>query len=184
MMRIIGIDPGSVVCGYGVVEKDKREIRLVEYGVVQAKKISIDLPKRLVEIYDRIETVIRRSSPDAAAFESLFFSKNAQTLMKLSHARAAALVSAARCGLPIAEYAPREIKKSVTGNGNASKEQVSYMVRSMLGIDETPEFFDATDALAIAICHSARMQSGGAKPKSWSEFVESRPGMVINPNNI
>ena len=183
-MRIIGIDPGSVVCGYGVIEKDKREIRLVEYGVVQAKKISADLPKRLVEIYDRIETVIRRSAPEAAAFESLFFSKNAQTLMKLSHARAAALVSAARCGLPIAEYAPREIKKSVTGNGNASKDQVSYMVRSMLKIDETPEFFDATDALAIAICHSARMQSGGSKPKSWSEFVDARPDMVINPNKI
>lgn len=178
-MKILGVDPGSVICGYGVVESHSGKFSVVEYGVVRVRKKSIELPVRLKEIYLRITEVIKRTCPDAAVFESLFFSKNVQSLVKLSHARAAAVLAAAMYDLPITEYSPREIKKSVTGNGNASKEQVQYMVKTLLKIDETPEFFDVTDALAAAVCHSFRANMPRKATNSWSDYIKQNPAKVI-----
>lgn len=178
-MRILGIDPGSIICGYGVIDKDSSGIRLVEYGVIKAKKKYDSLSMRLREIFLRIERLIERSQPEVAAFESIFYAKNVQSTVKLSHARGAAVVVTALAELPMFEYSPREVKKSVTGMGNASKEQVQFMVKKLLNIDETPEFFDATDALAIAICHASKSMAPAGRSSSWTEFIKNNPERVL-----
>ncbi len=180
-MRVLGIDPGSVICGYGVIDLRDNKLFLVEYGVIKAKKINEALPVRLREIYKRLSVVLERTKPDIAAFETMFYSKNVQSLIKLSQARAAAVVAAAMADMAIEEYAPREVKKSVTGNGNAGKEQVQFMVRKMLSIEETPEFFDATDALAVAICHVNKSKSFSTKSSSWSDFIKNNPDRIVKP---
>ncbi len=178
-MRILGIDPGSIVCGYGVIDKNGQSLSLVEYGVVEAKKKFASLPQRLELIYSRLGSVIERALPDEAAIESVFFAKNAQSLAKLSHARGVAMLSATIKQIPIIEYSAKEIKRSVTGNGNASKEQVQFMVRSMLKIDETPDFFDATDALAVAVCHCLKRDSPQGAARSWKQFIEKNPKRIV-----
>jgi crossover junction endodeoxyribonuclease RuvC len=180
-LRIIGIDPGSILCGFGVIDKTKGKITVIEQGIIKAGKFNKNLHIRLKEIYSRLFQVVERTKPDTAAFESLFYSKNPQSLMKLSHARAAAILAVVNNGIPLREYSPREVKKAVTGNGNASKEQVSYMVKSILEIKETPEFFDVTDALAVAICHAYRANTPDSNAKSWAEFIEMNPNRVIKP---
>ncbi|MCX7929993.1 MAG: crossover junction endodeoxyribonuclease RuvC, partial [Chlorobi bacterium] len=145
-MRILGIDPGSMVCGYGVIETSGNRFSLIEYGVVEARRISEDLPQRLVHIFQRLSAVVERTQPQVAAMEALFYARNVQSVLKLAHARGVAMLVAANHGLSIAEYAARLIKRSITGKGNASKEQVAFMVQSMLGIDETSQSLDATDA--------------------------------------
>lgn len=182
-MRIIGIDPGTIVCGYGVIEIVERKMLLLEYGVVEAKKRYAELPRRLEIIFQRLTGVIERTLPDEAALESIFFAKNAQSLAKLAHARGVAMLSATLKELPVIEYSAKEVKRSVTGNGNAAKEQVGYMVRKMLNIDETPEFYDATDALAIAICHALKRGEKKSKAGSWKEFISENPGRVVSKTN-
>lgn len=178
-MRVIGIDPGSVVCGYGVVDVAGNSFTLVEYGVIKAKMQSDDFNGRLKVLNEAVCRVIERTSPDISAFETLFFSKNVQSLVKLSHARAVALLSASQKNIPIFEYSPNEIKKSVTGKGKASKEQVQFMVKKILSIKETPEFYDSTDALAIAICHGLKLGNSNKKGStSWTQFVKENPDRV------
>lgn len=178
-MIILGVDPGSVVCGYGVVLKNGSAITLVEYGVVEARKMHSDFYPRLKDIFDRIISVIDRTKPDSAAFETMFYHKNAQTLIKLAHARSAAILSALEKNLPVHEYGAKEVKKAVTGRGNADKAQVQFMVKNLLKIEETPEFYDATDALAIAICHAIRLSSPAAASKSWADFVKQNPDRIL-----
>ena len=108
-----------------------------------------------------------------------FYSKNAQSLMKLAHARGVAMLAASLYETAIFEYSPKEVKKSVTGNGSASKEQVSFMVKRILNIDETPDFFDSTDALAVAICHSMKAGKINAGPSNWKDFIKNNPDRVI-----
>ncbi len=180
-MRILGIDPGSILCGYGVIEKNGSKIELIEYGVINLKKINNELSIRLKEIYTRLQRVIINSEPHSVALESTFFAKNPQSLIKLSHARAAAMLSCVMANLEINEYSPKEVKRAVTGNGNASKEQVAFMVRKILNIPETPEFYDATDALAIAICHSFRDNFSSNSKVSWKELIKNNPSRVIIP---
>ena len=179
-MRILGVDPGSIICGYGVVEKQGNNIILVEYGVIKAKKLHEDFHQRLKEIFLRLRSVVERCNLDSSAFESMFYSKNVQSLIKLSHARSAAILATTLSDIPVFEYSPREVKKAITGNGNASKEQVQYMVRNILKIEETPEFFDATDALAVAICHAVRSNSPKSGSRSWKEYIEQNPERVIH----
>ena len=130
------------------------------------------------EIYQRLIQVVERCKPDVAAFESTFYSKNAQSLLKLAHARASAMLAAAMNDIPIAEYSPKEVKKSVTGKGSASKEQVQYMVKTLLNIKETPEFYDVTDALAVAICHCMKSEIPTKKGGSWEEFIKKNPNRI------
>lgn len=182
-MRILGVDPGSVVCGYGVIEKEGKHLTLIEYGVIEAKRQHEDLPLRLKTIYTRLQKVIERSLPDQLAIETIFYHKSASSIIKLAHARSAAILAAIMLDIPASEYAPRFIKRAVTGNGSASKEQVQYMVRTLLNIEETPDFYDATDALAVAICHSYQIaaltgKSGKRKASSWKEFIELNPERV------
>ncbi|MES2764247.1 MAG: crossover junction endodeoxyribonuclease RuvC [Bacteroidota bacterium] len=177
-MRVLGIDPGSVVCGYGVIEKIGAKITLVEYGVIEAKKIHPSLQLRLEAIFTRLQKVVERSLPDEASLESLFYAKNPQSLMKLSHARGVAMLVPTLKQIPVTEYSAREVKRAVTGNGNSSKEQVQFMVRTLLNIEETPEFFDATDALAIAICHAFKAANPQSRARSWKDFIAQNPQRV------
>lgn len=185
-MRILGIDPGSVVCGYGVIDIKGKSLILVEYGVVAVKRRSTTFPGRLREIHDRLSAVISRTRPDVCSMEKVFYAKNVLSIVQLAHARGVAVLACAQAGHDPIEYTPMQVKRSVTGRGAASKDQVQHMVRAILEIEETPEFFDATDALAVAICHAVNggpppsMSRGGAisKRKAWKDFVESNPQKV------
>lgn len=178
-MVVLGIDPGSLLCGYGAVRKDGSKTELLEYGVVNLKKLSAELPDRLKELHKRLEQVITRCKPDAVSMETIFYAKNVQSIIKLAHARGVAMLSPAIHNIEVFEYSPKEIKKAVTGKGSASKEQVQFMIKNILNIDETPEFFDATDALAIALCHCYRANIPGSKAKNWKDFIQNNPGRVI-----
>ncbi|MDQ1265174.1 MAG: crossover junction endodeoxyribonuclease RuvC [Bacteroidota bacterium] len=178
-MRILGIDPGSIFCGYGVIDNDKNSFKLVELGVIKAKERFPEFYPRLGEIYNRIEALIKRTNCTAAAFESIFFAKNPQSMMKLTHARAVAILAAVREGLPIFEYSPREIKKAVTGRGNAGKEQVGFMVQKILAIEETPELYDVSDALAVAVCHALKGKSLSSKSSSWTDYIKNNPNKIV-----
>lgn len=183
-MIILGIDPGSVRCGYGVIQKSGNNFSLIDFGTIEAKQRYQNFNDRLKEIFHYLDAIIEKNNPDAAAFEAIFFAKNPQTLIKLSHARAAAIIAAANKNIPIVEYSAREIKKAVTGRGSASKEQVQFMVRSMLNINETPEFFDATDALAVALCHGIRNENFKSnKPTNWRDFLKLHPEIIISKTN-
>lgn len=178
-MVILGIDPGSVFCGYGLINKSGNNFSLIEYGVIKAKKINPEMPERMKEIYRRISQVIERNKPDAAVLETTFYSKNVQSLIKLSYARASAILAISFQNIPIFEYSPREIKQSVTGRGNSSKEQVQYMVKNMLKIEETTELFDATDALAAALCYGFRCSTLKSKTKNWNDFIKQNPDRIV-----
>src|SRR5918911_3332983 len=151
-MRVLGIDPGSEVTGWGVVEGDARRYRLVEYGVVKARARE-RFAARLLKIHLGVETLIEKFRPDVCAVEESFFALNAQTALKLGHVRGAVLVAAERAGVEIAEYAPRLIKQTVVGYGAAEKQQVQEMMRVLLKLKEAPTPHDASDALAVAVTH-------------------------------
>ena len=150
-MIILGIDPGSINCGYGILQIEKRRIVAAGCDVVQVNP-TLSLPIRLLKIYDEISKVIAEYNPDIAAVESIFYGKNIKSAFTLGHARGVILLSLAKAGIPIEEYSPREVKKSVVGNGNASKEQVEYMVKKIINLKKSPKTQDATDALAVALC--------------------------------
>ena len=158
-MKILGIDPGSIVTGYGVVRKGGRGrlTHLCDGEIRPAPGTS--LPERLLVISDGIKRVIDEQAPDAVAIESVFFAKNVRSAIILGHARAVPLLTAASSGLRVFEYAPRSVKLTVTGYGNATKEQVQKMVGILLNIGKTPGP-DASDALAVAICHIQAATTG------------------------
>ena len=152
MMRVLGIDCGSRVTGYGVIDNDGAECFLVRCGAIRSKA-SDPLPTRLRSIYNAIVDIIRDLHPEAAAFESLFYATNVQSALTLSHVRGVSMFAAAEANLPVFEYSPLEVKSAVTGYGRAEKNQVQQMVRVLLKLDASPEPYDASDALAVAICH-------------------------------
>lgn len=151
-MRILGIDPGSRVTGYGVVEQAGSRIIRVDHGEIRIKK-GEPFTRCLSRIYDELTEVIGRTKPDAVAIEDIFYGKNVKSLIKQGHVRGVALLAASRSGLPVHEYSPLEVKKAVVGYGRAEKQQVQVMVQAILRLGEIlPE--DASDALAVAICHT------------------------------
>ncbi len=151
-MRILGIDPGTNVTGYGVVEKTRTGLSQVLYGEIRISR-GEPLSQRLQRIYDGLTAVIEKSGPSMVALEDIFYGKNVKSLIKQGHARGVVLLAASQCGLPVYEYSPLEIKKAVVGYGRAEKRQVQQMVKAILGMTELPDE-DAADALAAAICHS------------------------------
>ena len=159
-MRVLGIDPGTAITGYGVVEGEEDNLRLATYGTITTPA-SQPLPQRLQQIYRELRALIATWRPDSAAVEELFFSKNARTALAVGHARGVALLALSDAGLAVQEYKPAEVKQAVAGYGGAPKEQVQGMVQLLLGLEEAPRPDDAADALAVAICHfhSARWQS-------------------------
>lgn len=151
-MRVLGIDPGSETLGWGVVEGRSNRYSLVAFGTVRSRYGNA-FSKRLLNIYERVDEVIAEHSPDILAVEDTFYAVNVNVALKLGQVRGLMLLLAEQRGLEIAEYAPRLIKHTIVGYGNAEKQQVQEMVRRLLGLREAPKPFDASDALAVAICH-------------------------------
>lgn len=152
-MKILGIDPGTQVAGYGVIEKIGSKIVAVDYGSIKANR-NQTFPQRLQIIHDKIMDIISIHKPDQMAIEEVFYSKNIKSAIRIGEGRGIVFLCAASANIPITEYAATVIKKAVVGNGNAQKEQVQEMVKIILDLHEIPEPRDASDALAIAICHS------------------------------
>lgn len=188
-MIILGVDPGTLITGFGVIEVEYGTCTYLAYDVVKNHSTR-SLPIRLKQIYDKLCKIINEYHPDEFAIETAFYGKNAQSALKLGHARGVSILAAVNHQIPTTEYSPREIKKAVTGNGAASKHQVQYMVKSQLALRETPKFFDASDALATALCHSYRMaghpsavrRSGSQnkkQSKTWSNFVRTHPERIV-----
>ena len=149
-MRIIGIDPGTGILGFGVIDASGSKTTLVTAGVIRTPAHT-PLPERLGEIYDGLTEIISETKPDIMAIEKLFFARNVTTAMSVSHARGVAMLTGYQAGLPIEEYTPLEIKQTMTGYGKADKKQVQEMVRLQLGLRDVPKPDDCADALAAAI---------------------------------
>lgn len=187
---ILGIDPGTLVMGYGLIAIHKSNISLVEMGVLQLAKRQ-DHAERLELIFRKMESLIKMHAPIAVAIEAPFFGKNVQSMLKLGRAQGVAIAAAMMHGLQAIEYAPRKIKQSVTGRGNATKEQVWQMLQHTLKFDEDPRFMDATDAVAVALCHHYQdrlPKSDGSvsiklpkakKTSTWEAFIMSNPGRIV-----
>lgn len=159
-MTILGVDPGSRVTGYGLVECEDGEVRALEFGCIRARE-KAPFSYRLKEIYEAFRKVLEVNEPDCAAVEDIFYRENVRSAFQIGHARGVILLALAQAGLPVNEYTPAEVKRSVVGSGSASKEQVRFMVQHILKLPEPPEPYDASDALAVALCHVHRMRTGG-----------------------
>ena len=151
-MKILGIDPGLVQTGYGIITINNNDLKIVDYGVVKPG-VNDGLASRLLTIFEDVSEIIKIHNPSIFSIEDVFYGKNAKSALRLGQARGAAMVAAASAGLSIHEYSARKIKQAVTGNGNAHKEQVQFMVKASLKMDKLPEPIDASDALATALCH-------------------------------
>ena len=174
---ILGLDPGTNIMGYGVITIQGSKIRLLQFGVIRLGKVdSHEL--RLKKIFDRVLSLIDDYHPDEVALEAPFFGKNVQSMLKLGRAQGVAMSAALFREIPIVEYAPKKVKQSVTGNGNASKEQVAKMLMTLLAIKELPKLLDATDALAVALCHHYNNGQEKTKVKSWGAFLKENPGRL------
>ncbi len=175
---ILGIDPGTVIMGYAVVVTNGSEIKLLHMDVLKlaAKK---DTYEKLEIIFSTVSGLIRIYKPNMFAIEAPFFGKNVQSMLKLGRAQGVAIAAAMQAGLPVTEYSPKKVKQSITGNGNATKEQVFKMLQRIIQLEETPHFFDATDALAVALCHhyaTASVITVQKKSfKGWGDFIASNP---------
>ena len=179
-MIILGIDPGSRFTGYGVIDVGASSDRVLDYGVMRMVETA-DPHLRLHSIYNGIGEIIEQYLPDECAVEMPVYGKNAQSMLKLGRAQAAAILAALNRQLPVAQYTPKEIKKSVTGNGAASKEQVRYMVCSLLSIVNGQTMgLDSSDALAIGLCHAHRRNSlNPGISKTWDAFVRENPDRLL-----
>jgi crossover junction endodeoxyribonuclease RuvC len=156
VQRIIGIDPGSRITGYGVIDADRGQLQFVACGIVKTTT-SYPFSHRLNEIFDGINEVVQLHGPAIAAIEDVFLATNPRSALKLGHARGAAVVAAMQNGLTVFDYSPRAVKQAVVGYGQAGKEQVQHMVRVLLALSGAPSA-DAADALAVAICHANQFQ--------------------------
>lgn len=178
---ILGIDPGTVVMGYGLLKAEKGKFELLSMGVVRLNKFP-DHNEKLKRIYERVQGLIIEYKPDMVAIEAPFFGKNVQSMLKLGRAQGVAIAAAMNNGLTVTEYSPKKVKQSISGNGNASKEQVALLLQRMFNIEQVPSFLDATDALAVAVCHYNQSKTVGAQAShsrgSWESFIKNNPGRV------
>lgn len=174
---ILGMDPGTSVMGYGVIRVRGNTIDLVQYGVIHLSKYPSHQIK-LKKIFERVVGLIQDFEPDEVALEAPFYGKNVQSMLKLGRAQGVAMAAALSREIPITEYAPKKVKQSVTGNGNASKEQVASMLKSLLKFESEPKLLDATDALAVALCHHYNRDSPAARSKSWKAFISDNPDRI------
>lgn len=177
---ILGIDPGTNILGYGVICIDSKGPHYVDMGVFDLRKIT-DPFEKLASIFAGVSELLEIHKPDELAVESPFYGKNAQVILKLGRAQGAALTAAVMKGIPVAEYAPRKAKIAICGNGAASKEQVAMMIQKTLKVELNPKHLDATDALAIALCHHYQMSNplaGTGGKTDWKKFLENNPDRI------
>jgi crossover junction endodeoxyribonuclease RuvC len=177
---ILGLDPGTNVMGYAIILVQLSKVKLIQFGVIQMGKYGAHELK-LKKIFDRVLTLVDEFNPDEVALEAPFFGKNVQSMLKLGRAQGVAMAAALYREVPITEYAPKKIKQSVTGNGNASKEQVAKMLMQIFSIKEMPKLLDASDALAVAVCHHYQNGLMKNKSKSWESFLKDNPEKVKSP---
>ncbi|MFM2375273.1 MAG: crossover junction endodeoxyribonuclease RuvC [Bacteroidota bacterium] len=193
---ILGIDPGTSITGYGILQCHGRKVKLLNYGIIDLRKMGTDHPLKLKRIFERTASLITEFLPDELAIEAPFHGKNVQSMLKLGRAQGVAMAAALQKEVPIVEYAPKKVKMAITGNGNASKNQVNAMVERLLGFKFDHEHYplDASDGIAVAVCHflqgstvaaattlqkkkekaSAQKRSGG----SWGSFVANNPARL------
>lgn len=178
---ILGIDPGTNIAGYGVIGIKKNQLKYISMGIFDLRS-EINHAMKLQSIFDKCSKLIDTYLPDEFAIEAPFYGKNAQSMLKLGRAQGVSMAAALNRNIPIFEYAPRRVKQSVTGRGTASKEQVAAMVKSLLNLETLHSKFDATDALAIAICHYFSYKPGKENKNehfnSWSSFVSKNPDKI------
>lgn len=186
---IMGIDPGTNLTGYGVIACRGNKISLVTYGIIDLRRIKQDHGLKLKRIFERVLSLVEEFLPDELAIEAPFHGKNVQSMLKLGRAQGVAMAAALHRNIPITEYAPKKVKMAITGSGSASKEQVKAMVEKLLQFefDDTKGTLDASDGIAVAICHFLQRGVGGGvgggKSKSgkgggWASFVKNNPGRV------
>ena len=178
---ILGIDPGTLIMGYGLITVQGHEVSLLELGVLKPGQTK-DVYKKLQLIFNTVSGLITKYQPTDFAIEAPFFGKNVQSMLKLGRAQGVAIAAAMRHGLEVTEYSPHKIKQSVTGNGNADKEQVMKMLQTCYRLKNNSKHFDATDALAVAICHHFQTNSipgnGEKGLKGWDDFIKKNPGRI------
>ncbi len=178
---IMGIDPGTNVMGYGVLGITGRKAEMIVMGVIKLNRFESHY-LRLARIYERVSGIVTQYLPDELAIEAPFFGKNVQSMLKLGRAQGVAMAAALAKDIPIAEYPPLNVKKAVTGNGQASKEQVANMLKHLLSIPEEkmPDMLDATDALAVALTHfyESSKPAVAKGPKSWKDFLSQNPDRI------
>lgn len=176
---ILGIDPGTTVMGYGIIRVVGKQAEMVTAGVMMLKKIE-GHELKLKKIFERTIALIEEYHPDEMALEAPFFGKNVQSMLKLGRAQGVAMAAGLSRELSITEYSPRKIKQSITGNGNASKEQVAAMLKSILKFDSAPKYLDATDGLAVALCHYYQSNPvvGGKSYTGWKAFIKDNPNRL------
>lgn len=177
---ILGIDPGTNLLGYGVILVDKRSVHYVDMGVLDMRKVK-DHFLKLNRIFEGVGEIMDRYAPDDMAIEAPFFGKNVQSMLKLGRAQGAAIAAAIHRQIPVFEYAPRKVKMAITGRGDASKEQVKLLMEKTLHQSFDAKFLDASDALAIAMCHFYQLTSpltDTSSSRNWKSFVEAHPGRV------
>ncbi len=181
-MIVLGVDPGSNITGYGIVKveehdgkPDRTKLIAVDYGIIKVDEEDV-FHIKLKKIYDEISRIINLHHPTELSIETAFYGKNFQSAFKIGHVRAVIILSAVNSGISVFEYTPREVKKAVVGKGNATKEQVQFMVKAILGLRESPEVYDVSDALAVAICHINRtLVPEQARYRDWKAFLKAHP---------
>ena len=191
---ILGIDPGTMVMGYSLILQKDKHLSLLRMGILKLKQYDNQALK-LKKIFERVLEIIDEYHPDELAIEAPFYGKNVQSMLKLGRAQGVAMAAALYRDIPIFEYSPRKIKQSITGNGAASKEQVALMLQKIVRFDHLPDFLDATDATAAAICHyfqrdiniiggdtenkTVKIPKGKKSFNSWSSFISDNPDKVL-----
>jgi crossover junction endodeoxyribonuclease RuvC len=187
---ILGVDPGTSVTGFGLIKVEGKKLSLIHLGVIQTGKLD-DHPLKLKKIFEGVLSIIEQYHPDMMAIEAPFFGKNVQSMLKLGRAQGVAMAAAMYRDIPLCEYSPKKIKQSITGNGNASKEQVSSMLQNLLKFDGHPEFLDATDGLAAAVCHHLQnnltipiskkpaTKKSTKKHTGWASYLSDNPSKII-----
>jgi crossover junction endodeoxyribonuclease RuvC len=178
---ILGIDPGTLLMGYGIIKISNGKAVLLAMGALKlaTKK---DTYERLQLIHKKVQELISEFQPQDFAIEAPFFGKNVQSMLKLGRAQGVAIAAAMQAGMPVTEYSPKKVKQSITGNGNADKEQVWKMLQNILKLNIEIKQYDASDALAVALCHhfqdNATLSSAGGKLKGWEDYLKKNPGKI------
>ncbi|HEY6193317.1 MAG TPA: crossover junction endodeoxyribonuclease RuvC [Bacteroidota bacterium] len=178
-MIVLGVDPGTLATGYGLIEDRNGSMNVLASGCIKNDGRA-SMPLRLKRIFDILSEVIETHHPDEFAIETAFYGKNAQSALKLGHARGVAMLAAVSREIPTQEYSPREVKRAIVGNGTASKEQVQYMVTVLLNLKKSPLQHDITDALAVAMCHLHRRHAAPRTTSgSWKSYLAAHPDKVL-----
>jgi crossover junction endodeoxyribonuclease RuvC len=179
---VLGIDPGTNITGYGIVGMKSKQLSMISMGIIELRKLE-DHAQKLNRIFERVSSIISQYQPHEMAIEAPFYGKNVQSMLKLGRAQGVAIAAGLQQQIPIFEYSPKKIKLTITGNGNASKEQIADMISRLLKFDNDSTFLDATDALGAAVCHlfqftPTKFGTIGAAKKSngkWGDFIKENP---------